>query len=114
MEEPTITGTFTRFKANEWCVWNHSVVYVESLISDFSRPILTSLMMLTRKQPTPRGASLRVAPILKRKGESIMVARIVEFIPKLEKKQEFVNVLPNEALPTLKKQPPFLDFLPFL
>jgi heme-degrading monooxygenase HmoA len=71
-------------------------------------------MMLTRKQPTPRWASLRVAPILKRKGEIIMFARIVEFIPKLEKKEEFVKVVRNEVLPILKKQPGFLEFLPFV
>ena len=41
-----------------------------------------------------------------------MFARIVEFIPKPEKK-EFVNVLRNEVLPILKKQPGFLEILPF-
>ena len=41
-----------------------------------------------------------------------MFARIVEFIPKSEKK-EFVNVLRNEVLPILKKQPGFLEILPF-
>jgi heme-degrading monooxygenase HmoA len=42
-----------------------------------------------------------------------MFARIVEFIPKLEKKEEFVKVLRNQVLPILKKQPGFLEFLPF-
>jgi len=27
------TGSYSRFKAKEWCVWNHSVVCVGSLIS---------------------------------------------------------------------------------
>ena len=43
-----------------------------------------------------------------------MFARIVEFIPKLEKKEEFVKVVRNEVLPILKKQPGFLEFLPFV
>jgi len=42
MEESTHNRLFYKIQANEWCVWNHSVLYVESLISDFSRPILTS------------------------------------------------------------------------
>jgi quinol monooxygenase YgiN len=43
-----------------------------------------------------------------------MFARIVEFIPKLEKKEEFVKVVRNEVLPILRKQPGFLEFLPFV
>ena len=43
-----------------------------------------------------------------------MFARIVEFIPKLEKKEEFVKVLRNEVLPILNKQPGFLEILPFV
>jgi len=70
-------------------------------------------MMLTRKQSAPRWVSLRVAPILKKKRRTIMFARIVEFIPKLEKKEEFVKVVRNEVLPILKKQPGFLEILPF-
>jgi len=42
-----------------------------------------------------------------------MFARIVEFIPKLEEKEEFVKVVRNEVLPILKKQPGFLEILPF-
>jgi hypothetical protein len=42
-----------------------------------------------------------------------MFARIVEFIPKLEKKEEFVKVIRNEVLPILKKQTGFLELLPF-
>jgi len=42
-----------------------------------------------------------------------MVARIVEFIPKLEKKEEFVKVIRNEVLPILKKQTGFMELLPF-
>ena len=41
-----------------------------------------------------------------------MFARIVEFIPKLEKKEEFVKVVRNEVLPILNKQPGFLEILP--
>ncbi len=42
-----------------------------------------------------------------------MFARILEFVPKLEKKEEFVRVIKNEVLPILKKQPGFLEILPF-
>jgi hypothetical protein len=42
-----------------------------------------------------------------------MFARIVEFIPKLENKEEFVKVIRNEVLPILKKQPGFMELLPF-
>jgi len=43
-----------------------------------------------------------------------MFARIVEFIPKVEKKEELIKVVRNEVLPILKKQPGFLEVLPFL
>jgi len=42
-----------------------------------------------------------------------MFARSVEFIPKLEKKEELVKVLRNEVLPILKKQTGFMEILPF-
>lgn len=41
-----------------------------------------------------------------------MFARIVEFIPKHEKKEEFIKTVKNEVLPILKKQPGFLELLP--
>ena len=41
-----------------------------------------------------------------------MFARIVEFIPKFEQKEEFVKVVRNEVLPILKKQTGFLEILP--
>src|SRR5947207_12409884 len=44
----------------------------------------------------------------------VMFARIVEFIPKVEKKEELFKVVRNEVLPILKKQPGFLEILPFL
>jgi quinol monooxygenase YgiN len=42
-----------------------------------------------------------------------MFARIVEFFPKLEKKEELVKVIRDEVLPILKKQSGFLEILPF-
>ncbi len=42
-----------------------------------------------------------------------MFARILEFVPKMEKKEEFVRVIKNEVLPILKKQHGFLEILPF-
>ena len=41
-----------------------------------------------------------------------MFARIVEFIPKYEMKEEFVKRVKNEVLPILKKQTGFLEILP--
>lgn len=43
-----------------------------------------------------------------------MFARIAEFIPKIEKKEELIKVVRNEVLPILKEQPGFLEVLPFL
>src|ERR1700692_3014516 len=68
--------------------------------------------MLTRN-PLPGWVSLRGAPICKKKRRAVMFARIGEFIPKLEQKDEFVKVVRNEVLPILKKQPGFLEILPF-
>jgi hypothetical protein len=42
-----------------------------------------------------------------------MFARIVEFIPKFEKKEEFVKKMRLEVLPILKEQKGFLEILPF-
>jgi hypothetical protein len=42
-----------------------------------------------------------------------MFARILEFVPKMEKKEEFVKVIKNEVLPILRKQTGFLEILPF-
>jgi quinol monooxygenase YgiN len=42
-----------------------------------------------------------------------MFARIVEFTPKLEEKEELVKVIRNEVLPILKKQAGFMEILPF-
>jgi heme-degrading monooxygenase HmoA len=41
-----------------------------------------------------------------------MFARIVEFIPKAEVKEDFVKKVRNEVLPILKKQTGFLEILP--
>ena len=42
-----------------------------------------------------------------------MFARILEFVPQVEKKEEFLRVVKNEVLPILKKQAGFLEILPF-
>ncbi len=42
-----------------------------------------------------------------------MIARILNFEVKLEKKEEFVKVVKNQVLPILKKQTGFLEILPF-
>ena len=43
-----------------------------------------------------------------------MFARIVEFTPKPEMKEEIVNVLRREVLPILRQQRGFREFLPFV
>jgi quinol monooxygenase YgiN len=48
------------------------------------------------------------------KGDSPMFARILEFVPKMEKKDELITVMKNEVLPILKKQTGFLEILPFV
>jgi len=42
-----------------------------------------------------------------------MFARIVEFVPKFEKKDDLIKTVKNEVIPILKKQPGFLELLPF-
>lgn len=42
-----------------------------------------------------------------------MLARILEFEVKMEKKPDFIKLIKNEVLPILKKQPGFLELLPF-
>jgi hypothetical protein len=43
-----------------------------------------------------------------------MFARFVEFIPKFEKQDELFHAIRNEVLPLLRKQPGFLEILPFV
>ena len=43
-----------------------------------------------------------------------MFARFVEFTPKAEKKDELFNTIRQEILPIMKKQPGFLELLPFV
>jgi Antibiotic biosynthesis monooxygenase len=43
-----------------------------------------------------------------------MFARILEITPKLEKKEELINVVRQEILPILKKQPGFIELMPFV
>ena len=40
-----------------------------------------------------------------------MFARVVEFTPKLEKKDELIKMANQEIVPLLRKQPGFLDWL---
>jgi quinol monooxygenase YgiN len=43
-----------------------------------------------------------------------MFARIVELFPRLEKKDEFLKTVRMDVMPILKKQPGFLEVLPFV
>jgi heme-degrading monooxygenase HmoA len=47
------------------------------------------------------------------KRRCIMFARILEVVPRMEKKEEFVRVIKNEVVPILAKQHGFLEMLPF-
>jgi quinol monooxygenase YgiN len=42
-----------------------------------------------------------------------MFARVIEFNPNQEKRDEIVSVMRREILPILKSQPGFLEILPF-
>lgn len=41
-----------------------------------------------------------------------MFARVLEFVPKIERRQEFVELVKREILPILRRQDGFLDVLP--
>ena len=43
-----------------------------------------------------------------------MFARILEITPKMEKKDELINVIRQDVLSILKRQPGFLEFVPFV
>lgn len=43
-----------------------------------------------------------------------MFARILEFVPLVEKKDEFIRVVKKEVLPILKQQDGFLEILPLV
>ena len=43
-----------------------------------------------------------------------MFVRMIEIAPKFEKKDELIKVVRQEILPILKKQPGFLELLPFV
>ena len=43
-----------------------------------------------------------------------MFARIIEFIPQVEKKEEFTKIVRDKVVPILRKQPGFLEILPFV
>ncbi|HET7205145.1 MAG TPA: antibiotic biosynthesis monooxygenase [Terriglobales bacterium] len=43
-----------------------------------------------------------------------MFARFLEIVPKMERKEEILKVVKTEILPILKKQPGFLEMLPFV
>jgi quinol monooxygenase YgiN len=43
-----------------------------------------------------------------------MLARILEFVPLMEKKDEFIRVVKKEVLPILKQQDGFLEILPLV
>src|SRR5438132_13578966 len=43
-----------------------------------------------------------------------MFARIVELFPRPEKKNEFLTAVRSDVLPILKRQPGFIEILPFV
>jgi len=52
-------------------------------------------------------------PFGKPEKEHIMFVRMLEFVPKFEKKDEFIKVIKDEVVPILKKQTGFVEILPF-
>lgn len=43
-----------------------------------------------------------------------MFARILQFVPKVEKREDMIRVIKRDVLPILKKQTGFLEILPFM
>jgi quinol monooxygenase YgiN len=43
-----------------------------------------------------------------------MFARVIEYSPKLEKRDELIKMIREEVLPIAKKQPGFIDWLPLI
>jgi len=43
-----------------------------------------------------------------------MFARVLEFIPKFDKRDELIRIVRNEIHPILKKQPGFVDVIPLI
>jgi quinol monooxygenase YgiN len=43
-----------------------------------------------------------------------MFARILQFVPKVEKREELIRVIKRDVLPILKKHTGFLEILPFM
>jgi len=43
-----------------------------------------------------------------------MFARVVEYIPKMQRKDDLIKMVRQEVLPILKKQPGFLELLPLI
>lgn len=64
------------------------------------------------KEAVCKADVFRVPPRIM-EGESPMFARILEITPKFEKKEEFIRTVRQEVVPMLKKQPGFLELLPF-
>jgi hypothetical protein len=64
-----------------------------------------------RNRPSRTEASSEHFPI--KEGESRRFARMLEFTPKTEKSGEPIKTIRQEILRFMKKQPGFLDLLPF-
>jgi quinol monooxygenase YgiN len=60
------------------------------------------------------GGQFAVRTIKEHEENSSMFARIVEFTPRQENREEIVKVIRREILPVLKSQPGFLEILPFV
>ena len=43
-----------------------------------------------------------------------MFARVLQFVPRVDKKDELIRVVKNEVMPILKKQSGFLEILPLI
>jgi quinol monooxygenase YgiN len=88
-------------------------MYAWSLICSASGPNIGPFDDVTREHPLS-SCQFAGRPDPHKERRTIMFARIVEFIPKPEKKEELVKVIRTEVLPILKKQTGFLEVLPFV
>jgi heme-degrading monooxygenase HmoA len=55
-----------------------------------------------------------VRALFQKEGDPPMFARVLEVIPKAEKKEEMIKTIRLEVLPLLKKEPGFIELMPLL
>src|SRR5215831_10598839 len=103
---------------------NHLALCLWSLTTGIAKPTLfagsnagpasAAPGRTTSSQSHPSvSAALWTSAVLSEERSISMFARIVELFPKLEKKEEFLKIVRTDVMPILRKQPGFLEALPF-